>query len=148
MKAAEGPRADPVQWLKKTPGYENLFRNRPWISPTQALLGTGGLGVFCVSDAQQFFENAALITGQTDNVAARGVSFLLPVFTRNSFATASRETLRRWFGLFNLYLLEYIYQEGLLIASRTDLSLLVENFGAKLRFLQASEPNARPKFYL
>jgi hypothetical protein len=138
MKASEGPRADPAHLLKKTPGYENLFRNRPWVSPTEALLGTGGLSVFCVADTQRFFDEAGLVTGQKENIATRGASFLLPVFTRQSFMMASRDTLRQWFGLFNLYLLEYVYAEGLLIASPTDLSHTVQAFEDKLRSIPGS----------
>ena len=131
IKASETPRGDPVHHLTKTSGFETLFRNRRWVSPTEALLGTGGFCLFCVSNREAFFRHAAQITGQAGSMSTQGVSFLIPVLTRESFLTASQETLYSWFGLFELYLLEYQYSEGLLIASRRDLTPILDAFHSK-----------------
>jgi hypothetical protein len=132
ITASEAPHPDLAQRLTKMPSFEKLFRDRRWVSPTEAFLGTGGLAVFCVEDPDRFFREAAAASGQAGSMASQGMSFVIPLFTKESFMSASRETLRRWFDLFHIYLVEYRYSEGLLIASRHDLSEKVRPFQFQL----------------
>jgi hypothetical protein len=123
---SEGSRPDLTHRFAKTSSYERLFRDRPWVSPAEVLAGTGGFAMFCVNDVDTFFCDAAVLTGRAGSMSTQGMSFLIPVFTKDALAIASRETLRAWFDLFELYAVEYGYSQGLLIASRSDLSALVK----------------------
>jgi hypothetical protein len=123
---SEAPRGVLTHRLTKTQGYEILFRDRPWVSPIEAFLGTGGFATFCVKDPGAFFSTAAALTGRSGSMSTRGLAFLIPIFTREALAAATRETLRRWFSLFDLYIAEYGYSRGLLVASHQDFSALLE----------------------
>ncbi len=126
LAESEGPRPELTHRLAKTASYDKLFPGRPWVSPAEALVGTGGFAMFCVADTDAFIRDAAALTGRAGSMGAQGASFVIPVFTRSALGAAPRETLRAWFRMFELYILEYGYGEGLLIASRHDLRAIVE----------------------
>jgi hypothetical protein len=94
--------------------------------------------MFCVNDLETFYPAASALTGRAGSMSAGGMSFLIPLFTKDAVSNAPREKLREWFQLFELYVVEFGYSNGLLIASRHDFSAVVRNFEAQFFSLASS----------
>jgi len=92
-------------------------------SVTDVYLGCGGCGVFLVADGDVFTREAkAVFGGKLDEMFDRFFECFVPLFGLKDFTSASRETVRLWFDLFEIYIGEVQDEPGLLIASRQPIA--------------------------
>lgn len=111
-----------VYKIDKDPHIHIFLPNHEIPSPINVYLGCGGCEVFLVAKPNEFLPKAKKIFANELHPAYAGLGFCLPLLGLKDFTSASVETIRVWFDLFDVFIAEVQDEPGVLIASREPIA--------------------------
>jgi hypothetical protein len=103
--------------------YIHIFIPNPKIpSPASIYLGCGGCQLFLVTNPDEFLPRAKSVFAKGLHSSLEVHDFCVPLFGLKDFVSASAETIRIWFDLFDVFVGEVQDEPGILIASREPIT--------------------------
>ena len=111
-----------VYKIDTNPYVDTFLPNCEIPSPTNIYLGCGGCEVFLAANPPEFLADARRLFAEKLDPAYASLPFCVPLLGLQDFVGASRDTIRLWFGLFEVFIAEVRDDPGLLIASREPIT--------------------------
>jgi hypothetical protein len=79
--------------------------------------------------------------GLEDSPASRGFAFIIPELESKDFSQQPEEDVKKWFGMFELYLHESTPDQGILLAAREEIDALLIEIIQKMKDEGLQYPN-------